>query len=62
MKTATDRAAEAIEAAEMMFADEMGTTLDLGPSAKVALICKIADAIRAAVADERQRCSCVVSD
>ena len=28
MKTATDRAAEAIEAAEVMFADEMGATLD----------------------------------
>jgi hypothetical protein len=36
-KTATDRAAEAIEAAEKMFADEMGVTLDLCPAAKVAL-------------------------
>src|SRR5712691_6120777 len=31
VKTATDRAAEAIEAAEIMFADEMGATLDLSP-------------------------------
>jgi hypothetical protein len=29
MKTATDRAAEAIEAAELMFASEMGATLNL---------------------------------
>jgi hypothetical protein len=37
MKTATDRAAEAIEAAEIMFAEEIGATLDLSPAAKVAL-------------------------
>jgi hypothetical protein len=55
MKTATDRAAEAIEAAEIMFADEMGASLDLGPAAKVALISKIAAAIQAAVADEREK-------
>jgi hypothetical protein len=55
MKTATDRAAEAIEAAEIMFADEMGVTLDLGPAAKVALISKIAAAIQAAVAEEREK-------
>jgi hypothetical protein len=29
MKTATDRAAEAIEAAGLMFASEMGATLNL---------------------------------
>jgi hypothetical protein len=54
VKTATDRAAEAIEAAEIMFADEMGTTLDLSPAAKVALIAKIADAIQAAVAKKER--------
>ena len=54
-KTATDRAAEAIEAAEKVFADEMGATLDLSPAAKVALIVKIAAAIEAAVAEERQQ-------
>ncbi|HKM70955.1 MAG TPA: hypothetical protein VJX94_13035 [Stellaceae bacterium] len=53
MKTATDRAADAIAAAEIMFADEMGATLDLSPAARVALIVKIAAAIQAAVADER---------
>jgi hypothetical protein len=46
MKTATDRAAEAVEAAEIMFADEMGVALDLSPAAKVALIVKIAAARR----------------
>ena len=51
MKTATDRAAEAIEAAEMMFSDEMGATLDLSPAARMALIEKIAAAIRTAVAE-----------
>jgi hypothetical protein len=55
MMTATDRAAEAVAAAEMMFVDEMGATLDLSPAAKVALILKIAAAIQAAVADERAR-------
>ncbi len=55
MKTATDRAAEAIEAAEIMFAEEMGTTLDLSPAAKVALISKIAAVIEAAVAEERKK-------
>jgi hypothetical protein len=58
MNTATDRAAEAIEAAEIMFADEMGGTLDLSPAAKAALISKIADAIQAAVAEERERLVC----
>jgi hypothetical protein len=55
MKTATDRATEAIEAAEIMFAEEMGATLDLSPAAKVALISKIAAAIQAAVAEEREK-------
>ena len=34
MKTATDRAAEAIEAAELMFTAEMGATLNLNSAAK----------------------------
>ena len=55
VRTATDRAAEATEAAEIMFADEMGATLDLSPAAKVALISKIAAAIQAAVAEDRGR-------
>jgi hypothetical protein len=55
MKTSTDRAIEAIEAAELMFANEMGATLNLSPAAKVALVVRIAAAIQAAVADERAR-------
>ena len=55
MKTATDRAAEAVEAAERMYADEMGATLDLSPAAKMALIATITAAIQAAVAEERQQ-------
>jgi hypothetical protein len=55
MKTATDRAAEAVEAAERMYADEMGATLDLSPAAKMALIETITAAIQAAVAEERQQ-------
>ena len=58
MKTAADRAAEAIEAAEIMFADETGATLDLSPAAKVALISKIAAAIQTAVAEDRERLVC----
>jgi hypothetical protein len=58
VKTAITRAIEAIEAAEKMFADEMGATLDLSPAAKVALISKIAAAIEAAVAEERNRLRC----
>jgi hypothetical protein len=54
-KTATTRATEAIEAAEMMFADEMGATLDLSPAARMALIEKIAAAIQTAVAEEQQK-------
>jgi rhamnose utilization protein RhaD (predicted bifunctional aldolase and dehydrogenase) len=59
-KTATDRAAEAIEAAERMFAEEMGATLDLSPAAKLALIATIAAAIHAAVAEERRQLTWVV--
>jgi len=55
MKTAIERASEAIEAAQKMFVDEMGATLELSPAAKMALIVKIAGAIRAAVAEERRR-------
>jgi hypothetical protein len=43
-----------------MFADETGTTLDLSPAAKVALIVKIAAAIQAAVAEETRRLSWVL--
>jgi len=53
MKTSTDRAIEATEAAELMFANEMGATLNLSPAAKVALVVRIAAAIQAVVADER---------
>ena len=55
LKTATDRAVEAIVAAEKMFADETGATLELSWAAKMALIVKIAAAIEAAVAEERQK-------
>ena len=55
VKTATSRAAEAIEAAEKMFANELGATLQLSPAAKIALIATITAAIQAAVAEERQR-------
>jgi len=58
VKTATDRAAEAIETAETIFVDEMGATLDLSPAARVALISKIAAAIQAAVAEDRERLVC----
>jgi hypothetical protein len=59
VKTATNRAAEAIEAAEVMFADEMGATLDLSPAAKVALMATIAAAIEGAIAEEHERLTCV---
>jgi len=58
VKTATDRAAEAIEAAEMIFADEMGAILDLSTAAKVSLITTIAAAIQAAVTEEQERLAC----
>jgi hypothetical protein len=54
VKTAITRAAEAVAAAEKMFADEMGTTLDLSPAAKAALISTIAAAIQAAVAEKER--------
>ena len=57
MKTATARATEAIEAAQMMFADEMGAILDLSPAARMALIETIAAAIRTAIAEEQQPAS-----
>ena len=53
VKTATDRAVEAIETAEKIFAEEMGATLELSPAAKIALIATITAAIQAAVAEER---------
>jgi len=43
-----------------MFAEETGTTLDLSPAAKVALIVKIAAAIQSDVAEETQRLSWVL--
>ena len=55
MKTETDRAAEAIEEAEKIFADEMGATFDLTAAAKTVLIATISAAIQAAVAEERQQ-------
>ena len=58
MKTATNRAAEAIEAAETMFAGEMGATLDLSPAAEAALILTIAATIEAAVAEEQESLIC----
>jgi rhamnose utilization protein RhaD (predicted bifunctional aldolase and dehydrogenase) len=60
MKTATDRAVEAIEAAEKIFAEEMGATLDLTPAAKAALIATITAAIQAAVAEEGQQLTWVL--
>jgi hypothetical protein len=60
VKTATDRAVEAIEAAEKIFAEEIGATLSLSPAAKIALIATITPAIQAAVAEERQRLAWVL--
>ena len=60
VKTETERAAEAIEAAEKSFADEMGATLDLTAAAKTVLIATITAAIHAAVAEERQQLTWVV--
>ena len=54
VKTATDRATEAVEAAERMYADEMGATLDLTPAARMALIATITAAIQAAIAEEKR--------
>jgi hypothetical protein len=58
VKTATDRAAEAIDAAELMLVNDMGVTLNLSPAARVALTVKIAAAIETAVAEERARLKC----
>ena len=58
VKTATDRAAEAMKAAETLFADEMGATLDLSRAAKAVLMATIAAAIEAAVAEKRERLVC----
>ena len=55
VKTASDRAVEAIEAAAKIFAEEMGATLDLSPAAKAALIATITAAIQAAVAEEMRK-------
>jgi len=60
LKTATDRAVEAIAAAEKIFAEEMGATLDLSPAAKVALMATITAAIQAAVAEETQKLTWVL--
>ena len=60
VKTATDRAIEAIEAAEKIFAEEMGATLDQTPAAKTALIATITAAIQAAVAEETQKLKSVL--
>ena len=55
MKTPTERAAEAIEAAELLFIKEMGATLNLSPAAKEVLTLTIAVAIQAAVAEQARR-------
>ena len=60
LKTATDRAVEAIEAAEKIFAEEMGGTLGLSPAARIALSATITAAIQAAVAEERQQLTWVL--
>ena len=58
MKTAIDRAAEAMKAAETLFADEMGATLDLSPAVKAVLMATIAAAIGTAIAEEHERLVC----
>ena len=60
VKTATDRAVEAMEAAERIFAEEMGAPLDLTATAKTVLIATITAAIHAAVAEETQKLTWVV--
>jgi hypothetical protein len=60
LKTATDRAVEAIEAAEKIFAGEMGGTSGLSQAAKIALIATITAAIQAAVAEEGQQLTWVL--
>jgi hypothetical protein len=58
VKTAIDRAAEAIEVAETLFADEMGATLDLSRAAKAVLTATIAAAIEVAIAEEHESLVC----
>ena len=48
------------EAAEKIFAEELGATLDLSPAAKTALMKTITAAIHAAVAEERQQLTWVL--
>ena len=55
MKTPADRAAEAIEAAELLSIKRMGATLNLSPAAKEALILTIAVAIQAALAEQARK-------
>jgi hypothetical protein len=59
MKSATELAIEAIEASEIMFADEIGAVLEISPAVKVALISTLAAAIQAAIAEDRKAaCAC----
>jgi hypothetical protein len=58
VKTATERAAEAMKAAETLFADEMGATLDLSRATKAVLMATIAAAIEVAIAEDRERLVC----
>jgi hypothetical protein len=58
VKTAIDRAAEAMKAAETLFADEMGATLHLSPAVKAVLMATIAAAIETAIAEEHERLVC----
>jgi hypothetical protein len=55
IKTATELGTEAIEASEIMFADEMGAVLEISPAVRVALISTVAAAIQAAIAEDRTR-------
>ena len=54
MKTVADRAEEAVEAAEIMFAEEMGGATQLGRKDGPDCNVKIAAAIEAAVAEENR--------
>jgi hypothetical protein len=47
-----------MKAAETLFADEMGATLDLSRAAKAVLMATIAAAIEAAIAEEHERLIC----
>ena len=55
VKTPTDRAVEAIEAAQLLFIKEMGATLNLSPAVKEVLTLTIAVAIQAAVAEQARK-------